>query len=173
MHSDEWSIKTYNHEAESKLNFYSRQPSILDDRAKFFWAMSVTLLLNQQTLVQHDASEQLTLRQDDVIDSKSWTGTFCGWSRLWVNAYTLRPGRCLALQQLMIHLGRIWYLWYCLVPRIWFWTVTVSVWSKGHLQNSWYQVSHFFCWKNHGIFCKKQGEQCFRFRVFTLFRYQI
>ena len=60
------------------------------------WAMSVSLLLNQHTLGQHDASEQLTLGQGDVIDSKSWTGTFCGWSRLWVNAYTLKPGRCLA-----------------------------------------------------------------------------
>ena len=118
MHSDEWSIKTYKHEAESKLHFYSRQPSILDDRVKKEWAMSVSLLLNQQTLGQHDASEQLTLGQDDVIDSKSWTGTFCGWSRLWVNAYTLKPGRCLALQQLMIHLGRMWYLWYYLEPRV-------------------------------------------------------
>ena len=69
---------------------------MLDDRFKKDWAMSVSLLLNQHTLGQHDASEQLTLGQDDVIDSKSWTGTFCGWSRLWVNAYTLKPGRCLA-----------------------------------------------------------------------------
>ena len=102
MHCDEWSIKTYKHEAESKLHFYSRQPSILDDRVKKDWAMSVTLLLNQHTPGQHDASDQLTLRQDDVIDSKSWTGTFCGWSRLWVNAYTLKPGRCLACNK--------WYL---------------------------------------------------------------
>ena len=88
--------KNHIHEVEPKLHCYSMQPSILDYQVKKDWAMSVSLLLNQQTPGQHDASEQLTLRQDDVIDSKSWTGTFCGWSRLWGNAYTLKPGRCLA-----------------------------------------------------------------------------
>ena len=96
MHCEEKSNKTYKYQVESELHFYSRQPSILDEQVKKDWTISVSLLLNQQTLVQHDASEQLTLGQDDVIDSKSWTGTFCGWSRLWVNAYTLKPGRCLA-----------------------------------------------------------------------------
>ena len=73
----------------------------MDDGVKKDWTMSVAEPLHY-TLGQHDASEQLTLGQDDVIDSKSWTGTFCGWSRLWVNAYTPKPGRCLACNK--------WYL---------------------------------------------------------------